>query len=964
VCKQLYLSSAFHNCQGNKCRFCNKQFTTRTAFNLHFYGPPSANFERVECAVCCKLMPEHCRAVHEPKCKGRCVRCPDCNEYYQTKPASNPRSITREQHLEHCGQRFKFCVNCDSLQAPDHQCVISRCDFSYDWDKDRQRKTMFFFDLECMKKGEMGEQVVTYACVREGLEPEKDESREEYYTRLQEHFTTTPPLEFTSLRDLCVFMYKASNSIFIAHNMSGYDGPIVINYLMYDLGLGPKIKPVMVGLKVMYARWGSNSMMDSANHLKTSLASLPKLVGLNIPGLKKGHFPHDFNTVENHSYKGPLPGKEFYNIEQSKEDPAEFDAWYAEQQASYEQPGKVFDLRAEEKTYCQQDVLVLATCWCYHRLTAILVNRVDPNTCPTIASYSMKSYRTSFIPERGIVTLTPEVAAAARAAVKGGRCEPRRPYLDLRDTGEELICLDVCSLYPAVQLNRRYPDRFIKTWTEGEIPEQSVWMQWCGVMKCKRVLPPPYDPSRRFKVPYLGAKSSSGKFEFNWEVKEDFTATVFEVRRAIELGYTVEGVEFIHQFSECDDMFRSFVLHYIKLKAEFDSPPKDQAAEDELCATYFDRLGIVLDRVELRKPKNVGAYAVTKNILNSLWGKITQRELDTTELVNPASFHKVMARDARGEVELKGFYCDPFLPDVYSVSYKEKKKRECMSLLKTNALVGAHVTAYGRDQLYELFGAEEHENDTVYCDTDSVFMVKPKGYKFPGEASFLGSWSREGRERCYTQSIFISPKVYALLDPVDPSGVGTKIRIKGFPMHNLAQSLLNFSDLRALQVDAAERRNGTASGVDYDEDDAEEYKGRRFIAVPYNQFIRQMRGGVYVPSARMMKLLRFNETTLKSRWNPTGVDPDGPYLPFGHGVERLALEPNTNPPNIPKRGPLPKRVCVPMSESEFKALVGEGLDEDEDAEMTDSQAEAAMAEAASAYDAAHDESLLLLPDDD
>lgn len=51
-------------------------------------------------------------------------------------------------------------------------------------------------------------------------------------------------------------------------------------------------------------------IIDSHNFISAPLATFPKTFGLNE--LKKGYFPHYFNTKENKNYIGPLPDKKYY----------------------------------------------------------------------------------------------------------------------------------------------------------------------------------------------------------------------------------------------------------------------------------------------------------------------------------------------------------------------------------------------------------------------------------------------------------------------------------------------------------------------------------------------------------------------------------------------------------------------------------------------------------------------------
>jgi len=47
------------------------------------------------------------------------------------------------------------------------------------------------------------------------------------------------------------------------------------------------------------------------------LSAFPKTFG--ITELKKGHFPHFFNTTANWDYEGPLPDMEYYGPDSLKE---------------------------------------------------------------------------------------------------------------------------------------------------------------------------------------------------------------------------------------------------------------------------------------------------------------------------------------------------------------------------------------------------------------------------------------------------------------------------------------------------------------------------------------------------------------------------------------------------------------------------------------------------------------------
>ena len=54
-------------------------------------------------------------------------------------------------------------------------------------------------------------------------------------------------------------------------------------------------------------------IMDSHNFVASPLSAFPKTFGLNE--LKKGYFPHYFNTNENQNYIGPIPDIKFYGAD-------------------------------------------------------------------------------------------------------------------------------------------------------------------------------------------------------------------------------------------------------------------------------------------------------------------------------------------------------------------------------------------------------------------------------------------------------------------------------------------------------------------------------------------------------------------------------------------------------------------------------------------------------------------------
>ena len=70
-------------------------------------------------------------------------------------------------------------------------------------------------------------------------------------------------------------------------------------------------------------------IIDSHNFVASPLSALPKTFGLNE--LKKGYFPHYFNTNENQNYTGPIPDTKYYGSDTMNKPAREaFLKWHAE----------------------------------------------------------------------------------------------------------------------------------------------------------------------------------------------------------------------------------------------------------------------------------------------------------------------------------------------------------------------------------------------------------------------------------------------------------------------------------------------------------------------------------------------------------------------------------------------------------------------------------------------------------
>ena len=204
----------------------------------------------------------------------------------------------------------------------------------------------------------------------------------------------------------------------VAHNMKGYDGYFILEYLI-DQSIRPA-KIIYNGSKIMYMTVEKNlhiQVIDSLSFLPMKLSALPE--AFDLQELKKGWFPHYFNTRENQNYVGPYPDAKDYGYDiMSEKERSELVAWLSERE------NEIFDFRKEMLQYCRSDVDILRqACMKFRHLLMsatgeekVVLNKkgkeekqwvgaVDPFDSVTIASVCMNVFRTKFLEETWRVKL-------------------------------------------------------------------------------------------------------------------------------------------------------------------------------------------------------------------------------------------------------------------------------------------------------------------------------------------------------------------------------------------------------------------------------------------------------------------------------------------------------------------------------------------------------------------------------
>ncbi|CAH3173735.1 unnamed protein product [Porites evermanni] len=165
---------------------------------------------------------------------------------------------------------------------------------------------------------------------------------------------TVPSIFLRDLDDLTDIPDSESERtiLVVFHNLKGFDGMFILHELYQQQR--EVVDQLTVGAKVLSFRSGPLKFIDSLCFLPMPLASFPST--FNLTELKKGFFPHLFNTPDHQQYVGRIPDLEFYDPEgmmAKKKD--ELARWHAEQVRRNVR----FDFQQEMIEYCKSDVALL-----------------------------------------------------------------------------------------------------------------------------------------------------------------------------------------------------------------------------------------------------------------------------------------------------------------------------------------------------------------------------------------------------------------------------------------------------------------------------------------------------------------------------------------------------------------------------------------------------------------------------
>ena len=362
-----------------------------------------------------------------------------------------------------------------------------------------------------------------------------------------------------------------------------------------------------------------------------------------------------------------------------------------------------------------------------------------------------------------------------RDALFGGRTNSTKLYHEIDEsTQDELKYIDVCSLYPFVCKYGHFPLGHPTILSQENIDKDNIG-QYQGLIKCK-VLPPtnlyhpvlPYKCNNKLMFPLCRtcAEKCDPSSQCSHDNIEDRaivgTWVTIELQAALDRGYQLLEVYEVWHFSETTQydkttgsggIFAKYIDVFLKVKQESSGYPdwcKTEQDKEKFKRDYLNAEGISLESVE----KNPGLRAVAKIMLNSLWGKLAQRDKMTkTEYISEPSKYFDLVTNPSKIVKNVDLYGDQFVHVNWEDTESLVEPHTC-----SNVVVGSFVTAQARLKLY---GILEKLNECVlYFDTDSIIYVHKPDLWNPTIGDKLGEWTDEVPDARIVKFVGMGPKNY------------------------------------------------------------------------------------------------------------------------------------------------------------------------------------------------------------
>lgn len=399
-----------------------------------------------------------------------------------------------------------------------------------------------------------------------------------------------------------------------------------------------------------------------------------------------------------------------------------------------------------------------------------------------------------------------------RDAFFGGRTNACKLYHKTTDN-EKIHYYDVCSLYPYINKYFKYPVGHPEILLGDNLRGVNVYNTE-GLFKVS-VLPPrnlyhPVLPIKMhqklmFVLCYTCAKSKSQADCKHPESERSFTGTYVadELRVACDEGYKIlkifecwkYNVEQYDPVSKSGGVFTEYINTFLKIKTEASGYPGwclTDIDKNKFINDFYAKEGIELEKSNI--VKNPGLRSLSKLMLNSLWGKLGQRDdkMQKSIVNNQQELLHLVTNPA---YEAESFH--ELTADSLLVAYKLRAE-SLIPQANVSVVAAAYTTANARLELYrylKLLGRR-----VLYFDTDSVIFTSKNDEENPPIGDYLGDLTDEISE--YGVGAYISefvsggPKNYAYKVEIPDKEPVFICKVKGINLNYQNSQQVNFDTIK------------------------------------------------------------------------------------------------------------------------------------------------------------------------
>lgn len=598
------------------------------------------------------------------------------------------------------------------------------------------------------------------------------------------------------LKFACVSQNRGFN-YFYAHNSSGYDSRLLFESAARVFNEPPQ--PLMKGSKFMRLVLKNTIFHDSMLHLPGSLSNQAKAFNLST---KKGDFPHGFSLRENIDYIGPIPEMKYFpNRYKSLDDLIEFKKWHK----SMVDSNYVWNYREERKSYCRNDVFILAEIMriSHENILSLFKDyphlQISPWFFPTVAGYHHKLQLTHLHIKTDLkalnpdelnnysrstwCSLQPEEHYFAHQALRGGMTNICKFISE-----QPIHYVDIQSSYPNCQLSKdnlypvgpplievhdqaAYPCRFCYSnmsdctckydrkkevfenceWNQLEIIEvnpediETYCRNFTGII-CVDIIP----PSNLYHPLIQEFDQKKQKVIGSLEPISKTVIPCIILKRAMDVGYKVTKIYRADRYQLQESKWRNGLLGDMYLAKMMYAGKVDESDHDRIRKTFQDKFNI--DLGDMNKWENNPVRKHTSKILiNCGWGKHAE-SVDHKQV----RMYKDDSNDGM-DFYYSILYNQFDLNNVQNIGpnlmfkYGENRKKKRPHLHNTYLPVAVYVTAYGRLSLWnELIkvdppGTKPEDLRVLMYDTDSIIYEcrDHRNSYHIAEGDCLGDWETE-----------------------------------------------------------------------------------------------------------------------------------------------------------------------------------------------------------------------------